>query len=262
MTIPESSYMGRHAELYDLFYADKPYSQEASFVHACVQRHKPDAKSILELACGTGNHALLMEEYGYQIIASDYSNDMLAQAREKGQRKGSRIDFRQQDMRSLDVPERPFDVITCLFDSIGYVATNENIEAVLRSVYSHLLPGGLFIFEFWHAAAMIRGYDPLRIRRWQIPDGEILRISETGIDYQKQLCHVAYSIYELNKDGSYDKFHETQTNRFFLLQEMDHFLENSSLTLVKWFSGFEENELINDETWHVVAIAQKTGEAK
>lgn len=262
MITPESSYIGRHAELYDLFYASKPYSDEAAFVHACVQNYNPDARNILELACGTGNHALLMEEYGYQIIASDYSSDMLAQARKKGQRKGSHVDFRQQDMRTLDVPERPFDVITCLFDSIGYVATNENIEAVLRNVYSHLALGGLFIFEFWHAGAMIRGYDPLRIRKWQTPEGEILRISETSIDYQKQLCHVAYSIYELNKDDSYNKIQETQTNRFFLLQEMDLFLKNSGLTPVKWFSGFEENELITDETWHVVAIARKNGETR
>jgi hypothetical protein len=32
--------------------------------------------------------------------------------------------------------------------------------------------------------------------------------------------------------------------------------------LLKWFSGFQNNELINDETWHVVALAQKQGEVK
>jgi SAM-dependent methyltransferase len=162
----------------------------------------------------------------------------------------------------LDVPERPFDAIICLFDSIGYVSTNENIEAVLKNVQTHLITGGLFIFEFWHAGAMIRSYDPLRIRRWQTPEGEILRISETSIDYQKQLCHVAYSIYELKKNGSYNQLHETQTNRFFLLKEMESFLKNSGLMLLKWFSGFQNNELINDETWHVVALAQKQGEVK
>jgi SAM-dependent methyltransferase len=203
-----------------------------------------------------------MEKYGYQIIASDYSTDMLTQARKKAQKMGSRIDFRQQDMRTLDVPERPFDAIICLFDSIGYVSTNENIEAVLKNVQTHLITGGLFIFEFWHAGAMIRSYDPLRIRRWQTPEGEILRISETSIDYQKQLCHVAYSIYELKKNGSYNQLHETQTNRFFLLKEMESFLKNSGLMLLKWFSGFQNNELINDETWHVVALAQKQGEVK
>lgn len=262
MTETESSYNGRHAELYDLFYADKPYADEVAFIHTCINNNKPGTKNILELACGTGNHSLLLEKYGYQIIASDYSSDMLAQAQKKAQKNNSRVDFRRQDMRTLDVQERPFDAIICLFDSIGYVATNDNIESVLRNVHNHLIPGGLFIFEFWHAGAMIRNYDPLRIRRWQTPEGEILRISETSIEYQKQLCHVAYSVYELNKNGSYKQLQEMQTNRFFLLKEMEAFLKNSGLMPIRWFSGFQNNELINDETWHVVAVAQKQGEAR
>jgi ubiquinone/menaquinone biosynthesis C-methylase UbiE len=257
MKEPKSSYIGRHAELYDLFYAEKPYEDEVAFIHTCLQVYKPDAKKILELACGTGNHSLLLENYGYQIIASDYSSDMLTQALKKAQKKDSRVEFRRQDMRTLDVPERPFDAIICLFDSIGYVSTNENIETVLKNVHTHLCPDGLFIFEFWHAGAMLRNYDPLRIRRWQTPEGEILRISETNIEYKKQLCHVAYSIYELNKNGSYYQLQETQSNRFFLLKEMESFLINSGLMPIKWFSGFQNNELINDETWHVVAVAQK-----
>jgi SAM-dependent methyltransferase len=257
--MPESvsSYMGRHAELYDLFYAEKPYESEIDFVHNCIQKHKPESKKILELACGTGTHSLLMEKFGYQIVATDYSGDMLAQAQRKAQSGESLVEFRQQDMRTLNIPERPFDVVICLFDSIGYVSSNESIERVLQNIYSHLSPGGLFIFEFWHAGAMIPNYDPLRIRRWMTQDGEVLRISETSIDYEKQLCDVSYSIYELNNNGTYSHIRETQTNRFFLLKEMEFFLRKSNLIPLKWFSGFDDNEVINRETWHVVAVAQK-----
>ena len=137
---PQSSYIGRHAELYDLFYADKPYANEAAFVHRCIQTFNPNARKMLELACGTGTHSLLLEQYGYQIIATDYSLDMLGRAKEKAQKINSRVDFRHQDMRTLDVPERPFDVIICLFDSLGYVATNENILQVLNSSPSSSCP--------------------------------------------------------------------------------------------------------------------------
>ena len=76
----ESSYIGRHAELYDLFYAEKPYAEEAKFVDACIQQFGEGAsKKLLELACGTGRHALEMEKLGYKVIATDYSADMLDQ---------------------------------------------------------------------------------------------------------------------------------------------------------------------------------------
>ena len=260
---PHSSYIGRHAELYDLFYADKAYGEEARFVHACLQKYSTvQPNRLLELACGTGTHSLMLERYGYKIIATDYSSDMLIQARQKANETGSHVDFRHQDMRELSIPERPFDAVICLFDSIGYAATNENILKVLNGVRMHLCSGGLFVFEFWYAGAMIRNYDPVRIRRWQKPEGEILRISETRIDHLTQLCHVSYTIYELNNDGSYHSLHETQINRFFLVQEMSQFLSTAGLSPVKWFAGFQENENISDGTWHIVCIARTNDEQK
>jgi len=254
---PQSSYIGRHAELYDLFYADKPYAKEAAFVHQCIQTINPKSGKILELACGTGSHSLQLEPYGYQIIATDYSPDMLKRAGEKAQKANSRVEFRHQDMRALDVPERPFDVILCLFDSLGYAASNENILQVLKGVNRHLASGGIFLFEFWHAGAMLRSYDPLRVRRFQTANGEIERISETRVDYKKQLCYVSYTIHEMNGDGTYQTLRETQMNRFFLAQEMSLFLDQADLLPLKWYSGFTENEQINAETWHIVAVAQK-----
>jgi len=252
-----SSYIGRHARLYDLFYADKPYAQEAEFVHSCIQQYGDGSTTrLLELACGTGNHALALEKHGYTITATDYSQDMLEQARAKAKKTVSQVDFQWQDMRSLELTDRSFDVIICLFDSIGYVATNEALLQVLRGIHRCLRPGGLFIFEFWHAAAMLKEYDPLRIRRWTVPEGEVLRISETVLDPVKQLASVTYTIYELKTDGSYSSLIETQTNRFFLVQEMAGWLMASGFTAVNWLAGFTNVEHITEDTWHVVAVAR------
>jgi SAM-dependent methyltransferase len=253
-----SSYLGRHAELYDLFYADKPYAAEADFVHECLQQFGAgEVQRVLELACGTGNHAFEFEKHGYQVIATDYSEDMLARAQNKADERGSQIEFRLGDMRTLDVPEKPFDAVVCLFDSIGYVQTNQAIGQVLDGVHQHLRPGGLFVFEFWHAAAMLRGYDPLRVRRWTLPEGELLRLSETTLQYDRQLAHVTYTIYELNADGTYAHLQETQTNRYFLLQEMANWLEHFSFDTLKWYAGFQNDERITDDTWHIVVVAQR-----
>ena len=68
-----SSYAGRHAELYDLFYADKPYAEEAAFVHRCLKKFGASStREVLELACGTGRHAFELEKHGYRITAIDH----------------------------------------------------------------------------------------------------------------------------------------------------------------------------------------------
>lgn len=253
-----SLYIDRHASLYDIFYRDKPYAEEAAFVHQCLQEYSiGTTHRILEIACGTGTHALLLEKFGYDIVATDYSADMIACARRKADDTGSSIRFYQQDMRSLDISERPFDAAICLFDSIGFVQTNEAIMEVLRGVHRHLHPNGLFMFEFWHASAMLHAYDPLRVRHWSTPKGELLRISETELEYAKQLAKVTYTIYELHDNGTYISMTETQINRYFLVQEMAGWLSSCGFTPLKWFAGFAPDEGITEQTWHIVAVARK-----
>ncbi len=251
-------YLGRHAELYDLFYAEKPYAAEAEFVHRCLINYGQGRKRrMLELACGTGNHAFQFEKFGYQIIALDYSQDMIDRAIAKATQRGSQVEFRQGDMRALELSEKPFDAVVCMFDSIGYVQTNQGIEQVLQGVHRHLRAGGIFVFEFWHAPAMLRSYEPQRVRRWKLPNGEVLRISETELDIPHQLAHVTYSIYELKSDSTYDYLQETQSNRYFLLQEMNHWLVANGFEALKWFAGPQDDENITDDTWHIVVVAQR-----
>src|SRR3712207_2639400 len=98
-----SSYIGRHAQLYDLFYADKPYAAEALFIHEQLQAAevRPGGKH-LDVACGTARHAIEFARLGYQVTAVDYSEDMLKRARHAVAESGYNIDVQQQDMRNLN----------------------------------------------------------------------------------------------------------------------------------------------------------------
>src|ERR1700687_5293537 len=119
---------------------------------------------------------------------------MLRIARLNAAAAKAQVQFLEGDLRSLDVPGAPFDAAVCLFDSIGYVGTNEGLEQALRGVHTMVRQGGVFVLEFWHAAAMLRSHDPVRVRRWQRPESEILRIAETQLDCERQLASVTYSV--------------------------------------------------------------------
>ena len=74
----------------------------------------------------------------------------------------------------------PFDAVTCLFDSIGYPQDNDGVVAALGGHAAHLAPSGALAVEFLHAPALLAHADPVRVRRWELPDGgELLRVSET-----------------------------------------------------------------------------------
>lgn len=251
-----AQYLGFYAELYDIFYAGKPYAEEAAFVSERLHAHG-GGRRILELACGTGGHAFALENLGHEVTAADYSPDMIAKARAKKVHLGSRIEFVTADMRDLDLGDESFDAVVCLFDSIGYVLTNSALLATLRGVGRHLRTEGLFIFEFWHGPAMLRHFDPVRVRHWPVPGGQVLRISETTLDVSRQISTVSYRVWQHNEDGTYREFSECHRNRYFSVPEMAGWLGQSGFEPLQWCAGFSSEGPITDTTWHVLGVARK-----
>ncbi len=245
-------YAGRFAELYDQFYAQKPYQAEADLLRTLLRDHqgREPIRNLLELACGTGTNAVLMAESGFSVVATDISPDMLACARSKG----SAVEFLQQDMVELDLPGCLFDAALCLFDSLGYLVTLSRVERVLQRVRRHLRVDGLFVFDVWHAAAMLRNFEPARVRTLHTTHGTIVRLSETELDVRDSLARVTYSIFDPQADGSYRLYRETHTNRFFTCGELQALADTHGFDVVSLADGFQLDRPVGPETWHVAAV--------
>lgn len=89
-----------------------------------------------------------------------------------------------------------------------------------------------------------------------LPGREVLRLSETEIDHVNQCAKVDYTVYEFFPNGTYKTFRETQVNRFFLLQEMMALLTVGGFETIKAFAGFNHDEIISSNTWHVLIVAR------
>lgn len=253
-------YSNQFADWYDTFYSDKPYAQEAQFIHNCFLRNGRWISQVLELACGTANHAFELENMGYHVTATDISSDMLRYAQGKKEARGSTVDLCHMDMRTINFPASSFDAVTCLFDSIGYVQTNQAVLDVMSGVFRVLRSGGIFLFEFWHSAAMLKYYEPVRARSWETVQGTVERISETDIDYVKNLVSVKYTIFGIQPNGMYECYRETHTNCFFSIPEMENYLHQVGFLTLAWYAGFEENKPVRADTWHILVMAQKPEE--
>ena len=72
------------------------------------------------------------------------------------------------------------------------------------------------------------------------------------------MANVDYTVYELKDDGAYKMFRESHSNRFFSIDEIQTLLARANFPNVKFFAGFNKIEPIGDQTWHIVAVAQKS----
>jgi SAM-dependent methyltransferase len=133
------------ARLYDRIYGFKQYAHEAASVRAFIARHAIDARSLLEVACGTGSHLASFQQW-FEVEGVDLNPSMLDLARTKL----PGVSLHQGDLRSFELPRR-FDVVTCLFSSIGYVRSLDELGSAVANLARHLNPGGLLIIEPWFA---------------------------------------------------------------------------------------------------------------
>ena len=132
----------RLAPYYDQMYGQIDYEGNSQKLHAIIQQYKK-SKGIrwLDVACGTGTHIMHLKEK-YDAMGFDLSDEMLTVAREKC----SDIDFVQGNMTELDLG-LTFDVITCLFGSIGHLTQEEELERAIRAFSKHTDQGGVVIIE-------------------------------------------------------------------------------------------------------------------
>ena len=141
------------AELYDLIYSSfKNYPAEAAQLAETIRRFHPDAHTILDVACGTAEHArLLTENHGFEVDGLDLDRAFVRIAR----RKLSAGSVFQDDMTSFDIGRR-YDVILCLFSSIGYVRTLENVTRTFKRFHAHLAPNGIVMVEPWFPPGVLQ----------------------------------------------------------------------------------------------------------
>lgn len=136
----------KSAKFYNAIYAsmDKDHAAEAQKVHQIIQGYQRiSGNTLLEVACGTGLHASVLQKH-YQVEGLDLDPEMLTVARQNY----PDIPFHQADMADFNLGKQ-FDVVTCLFSSIGYVKTTPRLEQAIQTMTQHLLPRGMLIVEPW-----------------------------------------------------------------------------------------------------------------
>lgn len=144
------------AEIYEVIHQGKgkDYQAEAEEIARRVRTARPGAATLLDVACGTGAHLRHFSELFPHVEGLELAEPMAAAAR----RRMPGVPVHTGDMRDFGLG-RTFDVITCMFGSIGYASTEAELKSTLACFARHLEPGGVLAIDpWWFPETYLDGY--------------------------------------------------------------------------------------------------------
>ncbi|MFA6012382.1 MAG: class I SAM-dependent methyltransferase [Desulfobacteraceae bacterium] len=214
---------------YDALYVnDKEYSLEAAKVKELLAKHGVCLHAdLLILACGTGGHISHFKD-DYNVSGLDLSEDMLALAKNKFSdlrfHLGNLIDFK------LDAN---FDAMICLYGSIGFVKTLDNLRASMKRIAAHLRPDGLCLITPWSTVEDFR--DIIVVDAADNPDLKIARMEQVRLKEPKIVEVTFHHLIGKNSDVTYHK--QSVEIGLFTRQEYISAMTDAGLHVVEEYSG-------------------------
>jgi SAM-dependent methyltransferase len=249
----------RSADFYDDLYEGKDYAAEADYVDALIQRYVPGARSLLDLGCGTGRHAIKFAEKGYGVVGVDRSAEMIAKAHGHRDRLPppirERLTLQHCDIRDCRL-DRQFDAVVALFHVISYQISNDDVLAALTTAKAHLRENGVFIFDCWYGPGVLTDPPAMRVRTLCSGSNRLTRYAEPVMHVNENAVEVNYR-FQLADEPSRtcSEFYEKHLMRYFFVPELFLALQTVRLepvVVTEWMSQREPGR----GTWSVAVVAR------
>jgi 2-polyprenyl-3-methyl-5-hydroxy-6-metoxy-1,4-benzoquinol methylase len=108
--------------------------------------------TILDAGCGPGVYSVRAARAGLNVCAIDISKTMLDEARDRVASAGlsSRVNFRQEDLTHLSLPDASFDAVFCW----GVLIHIFNVESALDELARIIRPGGRLALYITNSRAL------------------------------------------------------------------------------------------------------------
>jgi ubiquinone/menaquinone biosynthesis C-methylase UbiE len=219
------------ANHYDDLMAGVPYGLWVQYLKGLLDRMHFKPKTVLDVACGTGNVSEVLSRQGYEVVGIDIAPDMIEVAKSKK----SRVEYYAQDMAELDLDGRKFDLAISLFDSLNYVTDVAQLAEGIRRVGEHIVDGGVFIFDVNTEYALAHHFfDQANISVDRYPK----YIWNSSYDHATRICTVNMT-FEVLEDCCKRQFKEVHIQRGHSIEELSMMLIDAGFEIVDIFHAYK-----------------------
>lgn len=261
-----STFSDDYSSIFDAIHKDKPYQQEAEFILARCQEHLGYMpKNLIDLACGSGMHAIEFVKKGLYVHANDLSAQMAEKALSRlgnsGQSEYSVSVSPMQKLPASETKHTKFDVASALYTALGYLVSPDDLNNFLNNLKTHLAPKGLFFADVWNGYKMATGFSPSRERAYKHNETSITRISHNTHRPEINSLEVAFDFQVKNtKTLESNYFKEKHLVRYFTGIELETLFKAHGFKILEMGPFFDEEKTeFFYNAWNFYIIAQLEG---
>lgn len=245
------------AAMYDALMDDVDYEAWADYIDRMLQKHGGPGKRLLDLGCGTGCISIPLAQRGYQVTGVDISEEMLAAAREKSRALQLDIDWRKQDLTSLQLfdeagNEMVFDAAIATFDVFNHLTDPEDLQMLFHTLNPLLTDEGVLLFDV-QTPYKLREYLGNHIFTLHRDDVEYMW--ENHFDEETQICTMNITFFLRQANGLYRRETMTQEERVYDLDLLRLWLKYSDFETAGVYEELSEND-VKPEAHRAVFIAK------
>ena len=217
------------AKYYDLIYSFKDYKKDALRIEKLISKYKKSkGKELLDVACGTCKHLSYLRKF-FSCTGIDISRQML----EIAKRRLKSINLTRADMANFKF-DKKFDVIICLFSSVGYAKTYSKLRKTIKNFSDHLKKGGVVIIDGWIRPKLFKtGFLDL-----DSYNSDKLKIARMGISGRKGSISIHEMHYLIGNKEGISHFKDIHKLGLFDVNKFLEIMEQTGLKAVYLKKGF------------------------
>lgn len=248
-------YEAELAKYYDVMRQYRDYDRECCFVDNLIKRDIPTAKRVLDICCGTGEHAIRMARFGYEVTAVDQSQDMLDIAVDKAMKSGLPIDFTCRDIFGSGIKEK-FEVAYCLGYTFLYMTTDSDVRRFFKAARNALISGGLFLVDFINGLSLSKDFDKDEFI-YQHKNATIRQHDRWFLDKKRGVKHLDFEYEITDSEGRVQRISAEEDLRIFYDNDVQVLLSGCGFTSVESFGDYTLERKRADDPYILIVSGKK-----
>jgi glycine/sarcosine N-methyltransferase len=229
-------------------------AREMPFFERLFAEH--GVRRAMDVACGTGHHAIALAERGYEVLGSDVSDGMVSRARQNAATGDVRATFLQAGFGELGRwVKEPYDALLCLGNSLPSLLTEDALKDALEDMAGVLVPGGLLIIQNLN-------YDRVWPRRERFmplqthSQGDEEWLFFRFVDFHLET--LTFNMVILHRNGAaWDYRAESTELRPIFKDDLMRLLEQTDFARVDFYGDYSFNPYQQDTSGDLIVVARK-----